>query len=68
VQENNLIQEFNEVPSDLDIVHEIKGKYGVIRILKPERQINQADEDIYTLIARILIKKEKRLTSEDYTT
>jgi hypothetical protein len=40
---------------------EVQGKSGMIRILKSVREMTEADEDIYTLIARILLKKEKRL-------
>ncbi|MDB5053080.1 MAG: hypothetical protein JWM44_1130 [Bacilli bacterium] len=43
------------------LLTEVQGKSGIIRILKSVREMTEADEDIYTLIARILIKKEKRL-------
>jgi hypothetical protein len=44
-----------------EVIHIIQGKHGQINILKPTRTVTQSDEDIHTLIARILLKKEKRL-------
>ncbi|MDN4094332.1 hypothetical protein QYF48_16105 [Brevibacillus agri] len=46
-----------------EVHKEINGQFGTIRILKPHRQVTEADEDIHTLIARILLKKQERLAS-----
>lgn len=45
------------------LLSEIQGKYGNIKVMQSQRQITEADEEIHTLIARILLKKEKRLAS-----
>ncbi|KUP08432.1 hypothetical protein Q75_02920 [Bacillus coahuilensis p1.1.43] len=39
----------------------IEGKCGTITILKPSREVAATDEDIHSLLARILLKKQKRL-------
>lgn len=44
-------------------VKQIEGKFGEIKILKPTRDILVTDEDIHTLLARILLKRQKRITS-----
>lgn len=44
-------------------VKQIEGKFGEIKILKPTRKILATDEDIHSLIARILLKRQKRITS-----
>jgi hypothetical protein len=58
--------EISEAPVALNIdnqqvLHTIQGEHGQINILKPQREVTKSDEDIHTLIARILLKKEKRL-------
>ncbi|MEX2461089.1 MAG: hypothetical protein WD469_07270 [Paenibacillaceae bacterium] len=45
----------------VELITEIQGKHGIIRILKQNRDMTEVDEDIHALIARILLKKEKRL-------
>ncbi|TWG29515.1 hypothetical protein [Geobacillus sp. C56-T2] len=42
-----------------EIHKEIKGQYGTIKILKPQREISDKDEDINSLLARILLMEYK---------
>ncbi|AIF45633.1 hypothetical protein [Virgibacillus sp. SK37] len=42
-------------------IRQIEGKCGIITVFKPSRQIAETDEDIHSLIARVLLIKQKRL-------
>ncbi|MGM0975825.1 MAG: hypothetical protein ACQEW2_23185 [Bacillota bacterium] len=46
-----------------EILKQIKGICGTITILKPSREIKETDEDIHSLIAKVLLMKEKRLAT-----
>jgi hypothetical protein len=46
-------------------VKQIEGKFGAINILVSDRKVSATNEDIHSLIARILLKKQKRLTTRE---
>ncbi|GLB58690.1 hypothetical protein [Cytobacillus sp. NCCP-133] len=46
-------------------VKQIEGKFGAINILVPDREVSATDEDIHSLIARILLMKQKRLATRE---
>ena len=47
------------------VIHkQLEGKFGQINILKPTRQMNITDEDINSLIARILFAEQKRKATD----
>ncbi|MHA6252768.1 hypothetical protein [Oceanobacillus sp. CAU 1775] len=48
-------------PQQPEEIIKLEGKCGVITVLKHSHQNQHIDEDIHTLIARILLMKEKRL-------
>ena len=50
-----------ESPKAVEQISEIEGKYGTITIAKSSRPIKETDSDIHTLIANVLLKREKRL-------
>ena len=43
-----------------EVLKEIKGKEGKITVLKNDRKITALDDDIHSLLARVLIMKETR--------
>jgi hypothetical protein len=44
-------------------ITEIEGKYGTIKVFKSQREVSKTDEDIHSLIARVLLMKQKRLAN-----
>jgi len=48
-----------------EVVKEIEGACGVIRIIKSPHPASESDEDIHALVARVLLMKLKRLASSD---
>ncbi|MBS3678949.1 hypothetical protein KGF86_01855 [Ornithinibacillus massiliensis] len=42
-------------------IKEIEGKCGTITVMKPSREVKETDEDIHSLIAKVLLMKQKRL-------
>lgn len=50
--------------SESELVTEIEGKFGTIRVLKNTTENVTKKEDIHGLLARILLMKKKRLMEE----
>ncbi|MBE2914164.1 hypothetical protein HPK02_13815 [Anoxybacillus flavithermus] len=44
-------------------IKEIEGKYGAIKVFQSQREVSKTDEDIHSLIARVLLMKQKRLAN-----
>lgn len=45
------------------VLTSIEGDKGIINIINPIREPKEDDQDLHSLIANILLKREKRLTS-----
>ncbi|MEN2465649.1 hypothetical protein [Ornithinibacillus sp. JPR2-1] len=46
-----------------EVIKEIEGKFGGIRVMKFPQENVEGDADINSLIARILLMKQKRLAT-----
>ncbi|WP_155814978.1 hypothetical protein [Bacillus coahuilensis] len=61
VQSQTQPQEETKTEEQPELIKEIEGKCGTIAVMKPSRPIKKTDADLHTLIARVLLMKEKRL-------
>lgn len=48
-----------------ETIKQLTGKHGTINVILPNREIKETDEDINSLLARVLLMREKRLASEE---
>lgn len=57
----NQIQKETQTEEQPELIKQIEGKCGTITVMNPSRPIKKTDADLHTLIARVLLMKEKRI-------
>ncbi|MFC5735886.1 hypothetical protein [Cytobacillus gottheilii] len=51
------------ITQQVEEIKTLEGSHGTIKIFKQSREVKETDQDIHSLIAKVLLMKQKRLAS-----